>query len=529
MIAGLNAPPTSADIITDYPQIVDVSIAPDSACSGPVHGTAAVFLPLGAALHSEVEWRIRSGENVFQTGVVAMRDTVASVQFELPADEPANGAVQVDARVRLPGGIVGNFGKPWEQRVNRDCRPLHVVSIGDSVVWGQGLEHDQKFSHLTAAQLGAQTGRGFQLHDYSISGAVIDGQELPEDDATCLSQRYPQDTNGDGTMEFGEVTDQMPDVFCQLAKAKANAAADGYPVDLVIMNGGINDLDPFFGIPLGITPGSQDLASAVRREIGGEGAAAVNPAKDVPYFSGAKRGYGGRGMRAAIEKAHSLPGHPKVLVADYYYAIDAQGMPDQAQRWAQFVGLSSEAYRQAASQANANSPDGPYAVAADGLFTQDNGILGPDPKMWVNPVGDNEISLRAAACPMLSPLPPQCLSAAMGHPNVAGARQYADNFLLNPQLRAWFGLGAQPSGPGFTMSDTSGNRGLTVGFDASQLPTGDIRQYNWYFGDGSSLTTTEPIAQHTYSNSGPNLARLVVTDAQGNRTMFEADRPIDID
>src|SRR6266498_5349108 len=95
----------------------------------------------------------------------------------------------------------------------------------------------------------------------------------------------------------------------------------GHGIDLVILNGCVNDLDPFFGIPLGTTPGVEDLPKAVLRECTGVGAAAENPAKNVPYFSGAKVGYGGRGMQAAIEKAHSLPGNPKVLVADFNYAF----------------------------------------------------------------------------------------------------------------------------------------------------------------------------------------------------------------
>ena len=94
-----------------------------------------------------------------------------------------------------------------------------------------------------------------------------------------------------------------------------------------MINGCINDLDPFFGIGVGITPGSGNLPEAVKRECSGIGAAAENPAKDVPYFSGAKVGYGGRGMQAAIEKAHSLPGRPKVIVADFYYALSRSSSP----------------------------------------------------------------------------------------------------------------------------------------------------------------------------------------------------------
>ncbi|MGH1556006.1 hypothetical protein ACRAWF_41985 [Streptomyces sp. L7] len=139
----------------------------------------------------------------------------------------------------------------------------------------------------------------------------------------------------------------------------------------------------------------------MKRECSGIGAAPENPAKDVPYFSGAKVGYGGRGMQAAIEKAHSLPGRPKVLVADFYYALSRSSSPipvkncstpglagpgwpparallgSVAERYEQYTQLANAAYRQAAADANKGSKDGPYAVAADGLFTVDNAVPYP--------------------------------------------------------------------------------------------------------------------------------------------------------
>lgn len=406
-----------------------------------------------------------------------MTDSVGAAKFRIPFDRvPATEtAVQIDARIAASSGdeAPGRYGKVWRDTIRRGCNPVRVASVGDSVVWGQGLDHDQKFPYLTGQALGRETGRGVQHMDYSISGAVLDAPELPahNDDAACLRRTEKQDPDGDGEMEFGEVTQQMPDVFCQLEKAGAQARVGGYGLDLVVINGCINDLDPFFGIGVGITPGSESLPEAVKRECSGVGAAAENPAKDVPYFSGAKVGYGGRGMREAIEKAHSLPGHPKVLVADFYYALSRSSSPlpvkrcsvpgvtgkrlasckgalgKVAERYEQYTQLANAAYRQAATAANHASPDGPYATAGDGLFTVDNAVLSPDSKVWATPVTDPAFPLRTRACPELSATRLQCLSAAVGHPDTAGARQYADSFLLNPSLRDWFHLPGRAPGP----------------------------------------------------------------------------------
>lgn len=531
---GLTVAPATASPIGDYPMVVDVSFDRTATCSGPVPGTLAVYFPPGSILGGDVEWRVRDGDRVLRTGTMPTRGNTTTAAFELAdADIPDDGEVQVDARLLGPPGIVSDFGKVWRARVNRDCDPVRVVAVGDSVVWGQGLDHDQKFPYLTARDLGATTGRGFDMRSYAISGAVLDAPNLPagNNDSACLELTPPQDLDGSGTMVFGEVTDQMPDVFCQLEKAGANAAAEGSEIDLVIMNGGINDLDPFFGVPAGITPGSEDLPAAVEREIGGVGAAQVNPARDFPLFSGSKVGYGGRGMREAIEKAHRLPGNPKVIVANYYYGYDTSGLPEQMRRFTEFVRLSSEANRQAAAQANSASADGPYAVAADGLFTLDNALLGRDPKLWTDFTGDNQISLRGFACPEFSPLPPQCLTAAVAHPDVAGSRQYADGFLLNPQVRDWFGLETTRSaGAGFTVSQTSGHPGVAVQLDASAIAAHDgIRLYEWYFGDGTKKTTTEPVITHGYMSRGPNLPRLVTTNSDGVRALYEAAEPVVID
>ncbi|MGW1787600.1 PKD domain-containing protein [Streptomyces tubercidicus] len=540
-----------------FPLVLDVDMTPNPVCSGPVHGRVEVYDPAAAKAGDTVEWRVRAGAKQLAGGRLAMTDSVGTAKFRIPFDRvPATEtAVQIDARIAASSGdeAPGRYGKVWRDTIRRGCNPVRVASVGDSVVWGQGLDHDQKFPYLTGQALGRETGRGVQHMDYSISGAVLDAPELPahNDDAACLRRTEKQDPDGDGEMEFGEVTQQMPDVFCQLEKAGAQARAGGYGLDLVVINGCINDLDPFFGIGVGITPGSESLPEAVKRECSGVGAAAENPAKDVPYFSGAKVGYGGRGMRAAIEKAHSLPGHPKVLVADFYYALSRSSSPlpvkrcsvpgvtgkrlascrgalgKVAERYEQYTQLANAAYRQAATAANHASPDGPYATAGDGLFTVDNAVLSPDSKVWATPVTDPAFPLRTRACPELSATRLQCLSAAVGHPDIAGARQYADSFLLNPSLREWFRLPRQ--GP---RAELNAPKHAQVGSEAPLSVTVDGKapaagyRYHWYFGDGTQQETDKAAVTHTYDHQGPWLPRLVMTGRDGKKVLVETPRAL---
>lgn len=543
-----------------FPLVLDVDMTPNPVCSGPVHGRVEIYDPGAAKAKDTVEWRVRAGEKQLAGGRVTMAANVATAKFTIPYDRvpAAETALQVDARIAASsdGDEPGHYGKVWRDTIRRGCHPVRVASVGDSVVWGQGLDHDQKFPDLTAQLLGRATGRGFQHLDYSISGAVLDAPHLPagNKDANCLRTTEKQDPDGDGEMEFGEVTQQMPDVFCQLEKAGAQARAGGYGLDLVVINGCINDLDPFFGIGVGITPGSEDLPKAVKRECSGIGAAAKNPAKDVPYFSGAKVGYGGRGMQAAIEKAHSLPGRPKVIVADFYYALSRSSSPvpvrtcstpgvagarlasckaalgSVAERYEQYTQLANAAYHQAAAAADKASADGPYAVAADGLFTVDNALLSRDSKVWNTPVTDPAFPLRTRACPELSSTPLQCLSAAVGHPDIEGARQYADAFLLNPKVRDWFrlprqGPRAQLNVPEHTHVGSEVRMSVTV---HGKPPAAGYR-YHWYFGDGTQQETGGAAVTHAYDRNGPWLPRVVMTGRDGGKVLVEAAQDLTAD
>lgn len=554
-----------------YPLVVDVSATPNPSCDQPIDVTFTIYAP--TAVGSTAEWRVSIGGSAYRTGRVQVANRLETINFTIPlADIPSvDTAMDFEARI-----VPRSFGRVWHDHLARSCAPLTVAALGDSIAWGQGLDHEMKTADILAQTLGQQTGRSYRSLNYAISGAVLDAPAFPpeNDDSLCNSYSYAQDPDGDGQMEFGEVTQQTPDVYCQVERAKAEALAGNYSIDLVVLTGCINDLDPLLGLPYGITPGSEDLVAAVQRECSGIGAAATNPAADVPYFSGAKAGYGGRGMADLLLKIHQeLPGHPKVILENFYWGLSelsqdkiatscpllplasqaiCESVSDgaaQPERWDQFARYSGDAYFQAAQQANAASTNGPFAVASDGRYTKRNSVLAPEPLVWGSPTGDPAEALRQRACPELSATVQQCLTAAMVHPNIAGARQYADTFALLPQVQDWFAT-KQPAAPSaaFTAAPTVGTPPFSVVFDATgttpgspdapyhlylpmvaasgTMARGTVATYHWYFGDGSDEVTTSPTVTHTFVDPGPFHAELVVTDAAGRQSLAQASAPI---
>jgi len=53
--------------------------------------------------------------------------------------------------------------------------PLQMLVIGDSIMWGQGLKDDEKFSSRVRCWLQQKTDREVKLHVEAHSGAVISG------------------------------------------------------------------------------------------------------------------------------------------------------------------------------------------------------------------------------------------------------------------------------------------------------------------------------------------------------------------
>jgi len=107
-------------------------------------------------------------------------------------------------------------------------RPLNLVVLGDSISWGQGLKDEHKAWFLIKSWLQQVTGREVRETVEAHSGAVIGS---------------PADPNGESTRDLdGELSRAYPTINGQLAHA-LKAFGDPSQVDLVLVNGCINDLD----------------------------------------------------------------------------------------------------------------------------------------------------------------------------------------------------------------------------------------------------------------------------------------------
>jgi hypothetical protein len=126
-------------------------------------------------------------------------------------------------------------------------RPLRMLALGDSVMWGQGLLEQNKFSFKLrdwlCAQRGdeyCQGGQGVHLHAEAHSGAII---SKPDNKRREAEERFTRDT---APIRYaGEVNNAYPTLWGQLELARRYYRSNSIPageVDLVLVNGCINDI-----------------------------------------------------------------------------------------------------------------------------------------------------------------------------------------------------------------------------------------------------------------------------------------------
>lgn len=124
-----------------------------------------------------------------------------------------------------------------------------MLVLGDSVMWGQGNLTQNKFSYRLARWLceqrnggGCQHDEDVQIHVEAHSGAIISKPEKEEDKRE--EERFKRAVNP--VRYDGEVNNPYPTVWGQIELARNYYAAHSTPlneVDLIIVNGGINDMD----------------------------------------------------------------------------------------------------------------------------------------------------------------------------------------------------------------------------------------------------------------------------------------------
>jgi lysophospholipase L1-like esterase len=105
--------------------------------------------------------------------------------------------------------------------------PFQMLVIGDSIMWGQGLKDDEKFSSRVKCWLQEKTGREVKLHVEAHSGAVISGS--PAERAAFTT------SNGEVNMTSPTINEQLDHAIDYYAQNQTSPA-------LILMNGCINDV-----------------------------------------------------------------------------------------------------------------------------------------------------------------------------------------------------------------------------------------------------------------------------------------------
>jgi lysophospholipase L1-like esterase len=293
---------------------------------------------------------------------------------------------------------------------------LRMVVLGDSVTWGQGLETAEKFYSLVKVALtGSDCSESCTLlaHSGATIGAGVETTQAPID---------------------GEVPTSYPTILQQCAAFTDSPET----VDLVILNGGINDVD--------------------FRTI-------INPFTDKSDLEDLIKQYCFVDMKSLLENVVSKFTKPtaKIVVTGYFPILSNQSHPLFIEAFLAMAGVSmppfvsildalvfgkivahcelfyeesSRLTQKAIRQVN-RSPEGAKRVLfAQPPFTAANSALAPDAWLWgVNldlSAQDPMKDARHASCDMFETDAIQrltCYRASVGHPNLIGAQKYADAIL----------------------------------------------------------------------------------------------------
>lgn len=298
---------------------------------------------------------------------------------------------------------------------------FRMVTLGDSVMWGQGLQENEKIDALIAAKIQEREGNiGFYRHLLAHSGAAIGV--------------------GDATNEKGlngEVPTSYPTILQQ---------CDGFDdspgtVDFVLLNGGINDVNV--------------------RQI-------LNPFSSANDISDLTQKHCHDDLKTLLESVARKFPQAQIIVLGYYQLISddsdlallgalliaagvwvggaiggvAFGVVGAAEKATiaanclTFATQSKRAMQAAVDETNAEL-GATRLFFADPGFGPQNAALASAPLLFginadLSPQDNLVAGARALACEVAGAHRtdvPVCKRASMGHPNAIGAQRYADAIL----------------------------------------------------------------------------------------------------
>ena len=311
------------------------------------------------------------------------------------------------------GRLVGRSRLQVPRVLRIPTRPFNMLAFGDSIMWGQGLTEDLKFATLVKNWVTANMlGRSVTFETFAHSGARI----MP-------------DTVQDGMAPFaGEVPAKFPSIHKQLDRAIDSLATRNVPpseIDLILLNGGINDigvtsiLSPFASSG-SITELTRDSITAHMNDLLPAAAHLFPNAKFIVpgYFPIITEDSATPEVTALLGVVSAVLGIPAVLFTPLL----------KQQLIANCTAFFTEAdagLRAAVAAQNGRTPN--RCVFADPGYSMYNGY-GASQRYLFN-VGENDpmVGARKGSCATAGMgLDVTCTSASMGHPNVNGAIKYAN-------------------------------------------------------------------------------------------------------
>jgi IPT/TIG domain len=312
---------------------------------------------------------------------------------------------------------------------------FRIASFGDSIIWGQGLLETQKFTMLVADAVTARrngTIAVFALDRCAHSGATV--RPVVGESPDPAAPRPP----GDFT---GECPRSVPSIAAQLSGwMTPPLSAERGEIDLVLIDGGINDVDvrtivdPFGSDTALATATTAACFSAMNGVLTTVLAAfpnakvvvtgyypIVSSQTDMAFMIPVLAGLGVLGTLVVAPVVGATPVGLGAVAAAIFVAWARQRLIDRS---AVFAAAAN------AALASSVAAFGPRVALAVPTFGPANAIFAPD--AFVFGVGlsagglvalDPVAGTRVATCGAGSVL---TTVASIGHPNAKGAQAYAD-------------------------------------------------------------------------------------------------------
>lgn len=119
--------------------------------------------------------------------------------------------------------------------LGQSSKPYEMLVVGDSLIWGQGLEEKDKFYSLTADWLRKTLSRPVELKVKAHSGSTL---KFHADEAA----KYAKADRDENFFYKPEINVAFPSIYRQIETASDEYRRDGKTADLIMLTGGITDI-----------------------------------------------------------------------------------------------------------------------------------------------------------------------------------------------------------------------------------------------------------------------------------------------